>query len=140
MSPKQLILDWFELVWNQGNADFIDQHLAPKCYITGLDDDTIRTPEEFHVFHAKMNGLFRELEMTVEEVIEQGGTAAGVVSVSAVHRGTGNPVSFDSHFFAVVEGDQIVEARNQTDFLSVMVQIGAMHPAEINAALMKGMH
>ncbi|MEN8130645.1 MAG: ester cyclase [Pseudomonadota bacterium] len=138
MQPKELVQAWFEQVWNQGNTAYIDQHLADICNFTGLAPGPITCPEDFHAFHAQMTGIFDNIRIRVDDLIEQGDTVAGVAHVSATHRATGRPVQFDSHFFGLVQSDRILEAQNGTDFLSVLIQIGAMTPEGMEAGLTGG--
>ena len=56
---KQLVIRWFEEVWNQGNRDTIAQLFAPDGVI--YDGATaIRGPAEFEKFYDRLRAQFPE--------------------------------------------------------------------------------
>ena len=125
-TSAELIREWFDRVWNNNDSDFIDRGLAECCEVTGLSPEPIKTPADFHQFHTMINSIFRDLHVEVDRIMEDGDTCSGVITISAVHKPTNKPVQFQSSFFGNIRDNQICEVTNLVDYLSVLVQIGAI--------------
>lgn len=130
MSAAYVMSEWFEEVWNKGNASHIDAHLAQVCDVVGLTPDPMCSPAEFHEFHKTINQGFSDLKCTVVRSVEDGEDVAGVVNVTAVHRATGTPVNFDTSYVGTVRDGKICEIRNTVNFLDVLIQVQAV-PSDI---------
>jgi len=93
MTLTELMQDWFEKIWNQGDVSFIDKYIAENCEFTGLDAEIICCPEDFHAFHKKLNAAFANLSVRVDEIFHVGdetaGSVAGAITVTGTHRGSG---------------------------------------------------
>ena len=127
-TASEIVREWFDRVWNKREAEFIDVALTECCELTGLTPQPIRSPADFHQFHQMMNDLFEGIRVEIDHIIESGDSCSGVVTVTATHRPTGRPVQFQSSFFGRIEKGKICHATNLTDYLSVLVQIGALPP------------
>ena len=51
---------WFDEVWNRGNADTIDELLAPDATLHGLAPGDLTGPGAFRAFHASFTATFSE--------------------------------------------------------------------------------
>ncbi len=125
-SNVELMQRWFEEVWNKGREDAIDEMLAAECHMEDLEETTLRCPEDFKRFHRKILDAMDTIRITLDHVIESGGEVAGIFTVNARHKATGKDVKFKSSFFGVIEKGKIVKAWNATDFLSLLIQTGAL--------------
>lgn len=134
-TPSAIIHDWFEKVWNQCDASCIDEMLSEECELTGLAENTIRSPDDFRDFHNMLNSLFQDINITIDDLMEQGETFSGVVTVRATHRPTSKPVEFQSSFFGTVREGKIKRATNLVDYLSTLIQIGSLPPDVIETGL-----
>ncbi len=135
MTPWQAIEAWFERVWNRGDAGHIDVGLAPDAVLTGLAAETIRGPTDFRAFYAQINAAFDGIATRLGDFIETGNRFAGFVHVTATHRASRKKVAFDSFFIGAVKDGKIVSAHNLTDFLTVMVETGALPADALDSAL-----
>ena len=130
MSAVQFMEEWFEEVWNKGDASHIDRCLADTCDINGLAATKICCPADFHQFHQAIIGGFANLHCTVLRAIESGDEVAGYVKVTATHRQTRRPVEFHTSFIATVKDGKLCDVQNTVDFLDVLIQVGAV-PSDI---------
>ncbi|MET0062501.1 MAG: ester cyclase [Candidatus Thiodiazotropha endolucinida] len=127
--PSEIVREWFDRVWNNGEAEFIDVGLAECCELTGLTPQPIQSRSDFHQFHQMMNNLFEDIHVEIDHIMESGDSCSGVVTVTGTHRQSGRAIQFQSSFFGRIEEGKICHAINLTDYLSVLVQIGAL-PAD----------
>ncbi len=134
---SNIVRQWFERVWNSGEANFIDEGLCAECELTGLDAETIKSPEDFHRFHQMLNSLFQDIHIVIDHLTEDGDTFAGVVTVNATHKPTDKPINFKSSFFGTSKEGQIHKVTNLVDYLSVLIQIGAL-PSDVIARGLTG--
>ena len=106
-TSSDLVREWFERVWNNGDASYIDKALCSECELTGLDSETIKSPADFHRFHQMLNSLFSDMTIDINHLIDAGDTFAGVVTVNGTHIATGRPVSSRSSCFGTLREGQI---------------------------------
>src|SRR5881394_3151878 len=87
-----LIRRWFEEVWNKGRADAVDEKFAENGIVHGLanaNDEEIRSPADFKVFHRAFREAFPDIIVTVEDTVSEGDKVAARCSVSGTHTGDG---------------------------------------------------
>ncbi len=130
MNAVQFMEEWFEQVWNKGDASHIDRCMADSCSINGLTEAAICCPADFHQFHQAINGGFADLNCTVLRAIESGEDVAGFVKVNATHRKSGKPVEFHTSFIATVRDGKLYEVENTVNFLDALIQVGAV-PSDV---------
>ena len=131
---RTIVHDWFERVWNAGQADAIDELLAEDARIHGLkgaDGSDVGGPAEFRQMHAAFRDAFPDMSIAVDECLVDGDRMAFRCRVRATHSGrglgveaTGQPVEFVGMGFVRVRDGQIVEAWNTFDFQAMNQQIG----------------
>ncbi len=129
---RALIERWFEEVWNQKRADAIDELLAADAQMHGLGAE-MRGPAGFKPFHARFCAALSELQVTVEDVIEEGDKVAVRISVRARHTGAGlgvpptmKRVAVEGLAIARIREGRVVEGWNALDQLGMFVQLGAV--------------
>ena len=122
----ELMRRWFDEVWNQGRPEAIEELLADPCRVHDLDEGEICCPADFKVFHEKINVALSNISVTIDHAIEAGDKVAGIATVQATHKATGQPVSFKTSFFSVIADGKAVEAWNVTDFLPMLIQTGLL--------------
>ena len=133
---KALINRWFEEVWNCGDAQAIDELLAPDGVVHGLVDaggNPVRGLAAFHEFHSQFRGAFPDIAVTLEDVIAEGDRVVARCSVRGTHTGaelgfaaTNAPVQFEGIAIVRIENGKIVEAWNHFDFLEMNKQLGVL--------------
>ena len=136
-TSSDLVREWFERVWNNGDASYIDKAICSECELTGLDSETIKSPADFHRFHQMLTSLFSDMTIVINHLIDAGDTFAGVVTVNGTRIATDRPVSFRSSCFGTLREGQIYHVTNLVDYLSVLIQVGAL-PSEVIAQGLAG--
>lgn len=135
MTTEQAVHEWFEHVWNEGDADFIENRLAESCEIVGLQPEAIRDRAGFRELHRAFNAALRDIDASVNHLVTSGDEFAGLVSVNAVHRRTGKPVHLQSGFCGSLVDGQIKHAANVVDFLPMLMAIEAVPEQALAAAM-----
>ena len=133
---KQLVLRWFEEVWNKGRGDAIAEMLADDAVVNGLSEDAtqpLRGPAGFLPFHAQFREAFPNIEVVIEDAIAEGDRVAVRFSVRGKHQGdslgfkaTGATTEFDGMAIVRIKDGLIVEAWNNVDFMKMYKQLGAL--------------
>ena len=85
---KQMIVRWFEEVWNKGRREAIDEMLLPETVIHDGETDT-RGPEEFKPFFDRIYATFSGMRFTTHEVISEGDYTCARWSAAMRHTGDG---------------------------------------------------
>jgi steroid delta-isomerase-like uncharacterized protein len=133
---KQLVVRWFEEVWNKGRAEAIEEMFAEDGIAHGLSDDPanpMRGPANFREFHATFRGAFPDITVNVDDAIAEGDKVAARCSVRGKHAGdhlgiaaTQAPVDFTGMVFLRIENGKIAEAWNNFDFMRMHRQLGTI--------------
>ena len=136
-SSSDVIRKWFDRVWNNGDASYIDEGLCESCEVTGLVAESIRSPADFREFHKMLNSVLGDIHIVPEHLTDDGDTFAGVVLAKGTHKATGKPVSFKSSFFGTILNGKIHTVTNLVDYLSVLIQLGAL-PSDVVEKVLLG--
>lgn len=130
-----LLHRWFEEVWNKGNADAIDEMLAPQTIAHGMGPNgtDLHGIEGFKAAQALFRGAFPDLHITVKTVVAEGDKVAAHFVCKATHQGdnlgvpaTGKSVLFSGMTIARYHEGRIVEGWNVIDLLSALQQAGSL--------------
>ena len=86
---RQLIHDWFELVWNQKSEAAIDRLFHPQGKAWGFPDPEgyLLGPEGFKTVHRTFCGAFPDLHMDIEDIVFDGDRAAIRWKATMTHTG-----------------------------------------------------
>ncbi len=131
---------WFEEVWNAGNADLIDDMIAPGCIAHGLDSPDgkpVKGPEDFKKFFTDFRAAFPDIRITVQETVSEDDLVVAhdvtFGAIDATHTGaafgmqaTGKPIHFEGTLMFRVRNGKAVEAWNSFDFLKLFQQMGVV--------------
>ena len=127
---KQLVVRWFEEVWNQGSTAAIDTLLAGDCVLHGFGPAP-QSSAQFKIFHATYRNAFPDVSITIDDIISEGSLVAVRWSGSGTHRGdalgfaaTNRPATFIGMAFARIEDWKIVEGWNLFNQLGMLEQLG----------------
>lgn len=135
MSRKELLADWYHRVWVEQDLDAIDSLISSDTEAKGLLPAFRVGPEEFRSLVPIMLELVEDFSITVDKAIEEGDWLAALVSISAINPANGERVHGICQFFARFEGDKIVEAYNNVDFISLLTQLGLLPPDTMEICL-----
>lgn len=130
----------FEEVFSQGNLTLIDELVAPDFLNhevpPGMNN---RGPDSMRQVVTMLRTAFPDLHFTIEELVAEGDTVAGRVTMSGTHLGpfqgiapTGRPFQQDHMHFVRFRGGLAIEHRAVRDDLGMMRQLGVI-PAPANA-------
>jgi steroid delta-isomerase-like uncharacterized protein len=131
---KELIRDWFEEVWNEGNESAIDEMRTPDVLAFGLgESDEPARAAEFKVFYHRMRAAIPDLHVSVEDVIAEDDKVVARFSLEGTHCGaklgveaTGKHVHVDGLIMARVLDGKIAETWTQFDKLALLKQVDAI--------------
>ncbi|GAC1343309.1 MAG: ester cyclase [Ktedonobacteraceae bacterium] len=130
----------YEEMFNKGDLAIVDDLVAPDCINyevpPGMNN---RGPESARQVVMMLRTAFPDLHFTIEDLVAEGDTVAGRVTMSGTHLGPfqGIPAtgrSFEqaqTHFVRFREG-KAIEHRAVRDDLGMMRQLGVI-PAPANA-------
>lgn len=134
--PAETIHAWFELVWNQGNLDAIDELLSADSKAHGLtnkDGSPVIGPAQFREFAHAFRSAFPDIHVEVVRCVIEGSFCAAHCILTGTHHGatlgfaaTGRAVRFEGVGLVRIENGQIHEGWNFFDFLSMYQQLGAL--------------
>lgn len=130
---------WFNEVWNKGRSEAIDELLDCDCTVHGLADEAgkeIHGPEGFKPFFQNFRKAFPDIHIAIEDTVVEGDKVAARCTVRATHTGEGIglaptnlPVAFTGICIVRTQGDKVVEAWNNFDFMTMFQQLGVVNSA-----------
>jgi steroid delta-isomerase-like uncharacterized protein len=127
---KQLVVRWFEEVWNKGRAGAIDEMILPHTRVHGLSPQPLG-PDQFKQFYAGFRQAFPDITITVDGMVAEGDMVAARFSARGTHRAdtlgfaaTNRPAQFTGMVFVRVENGKLVEGWNCFDRLGMIEQLG----------------
>lgn len=136
MTNVEFTKRWFDEVWNNQNADVIDEMFAEEGIGHGIhnpDGSPVVGPKDYKPFHKNFITAFPDLKVTVEDSVTEGDKIAVRCRVNATHCGEGigvvpcnTPVEFTFMSIIRIENGKIVEAWNNIDFMEMYKQVGAL--------------
>ena len=124
----------FEEVFNQGNLALVDELVAPDF----LDHEVPpgmnnRGPESARQVVMMLRTAFPDLHFTIEELVAEGDTVAGRVTMSGTHLGpfqgippTGRSFQQAQMYFVRFRDGKAIEHRAVRDDLGMMRQLGVL--------------
>ncbi len=130
--PPSVMHEWFEQVWNRGDASAIDRLLAPNATIHNFDqlgNDTQGSTDFVERYH-RFRSAFPDLHFTVHDVFESGGYTAGRWTFTGTHTGNGldiqpthRRIEFAGMSFARIENGWAVEVWDSWDAVGMQQQL-----------------
>jgi steroid delta-isomerase-like uncharacterized protein len=130
---RTLLHEWFEQVWNNGDAAAIERLMAPDAVSHGLrgaDGNEVKGREGFIPFFHMFRAAFPDLHVEVEDAIAQGDMIVCRCVVRGTHGGdalgfaaTHRPVQFTGMCWVRVRDGQLVEGWNNFDFATMSAQL-----------------
>jgi|ERR1044071_2327143 ketosteroid isomerase-like protein len=127
--------EWFRRVWNNLEADAIDELMAPNCLAHGLGPAPLLGPAGFRTIYDSFIAAFKDIHIEVLREVHEGDLVAALSSVTVVSRANGRSHTFLGCPMMRLAGRQIAEAWNVWDFLSLAEAMGAAPPNSLQAAL-----
>ena len=134
-----LIRRWFEQVWNQGDEATIDALCAKDVIGYGQAEHgaDIHGAEQFKQLWRGFRSAFSEIYVEIQDTIEQGDRVVARWTMTMKHSGafmgiapTGKVVSVNGTSIQRLAGGQIIAGWDNWDQLGLLVQLGAVPPAQ----------
>jgi predicted ester cyclase len=91
LDAEKLIRRWFDEVWNKGMGETIDELFPTESVLWGVGrPDTPSTgPAEFKKFHHALRSACPDIEVSIDQVVQQGDTAFARWTATMTHTGEG---------------------------------------------------
>jgi ketosteroid isomerase-like protein len=134
-TPETIMHTWMRRVWNELDADAIDEMLAPDALIHGLGSEPIEGTTGWREFHRAFTGAFADIRITIEDQVVSGHKVAIRFEATMVHRASEEPVGLRSMAFVDVRDGLIVEGWNLVDFLPALSTLGIIPADAMERAL-----
>ena len=134
---KALFRRTYEEFFNQRNDSIADELVAPDFINHDAPPGRNRGPESMRGLAAWLRAAFPDLQFTVEELIAEGDTVVGHVTMSGTHEGpfqgvpaTGRSVQQAQAHFVRFRDGKAIEHRAVRDDLGLMQQLGVIPTPE----------
>ena len=119
---KQLMVRWFEEVWNQGRRETIHELFAENGVLH--DGTTIyRGPDEFCRFFDALRSQFSDFRTTPLISLAEGDLACLHWSISFRHKASDKPLSVTGTSVVRFQNGQLIEGWQNWDAASLAVQL-----------------
>lgn len=115
---------WFREVWCEGCEGTIEALFPEHALAHGLGPEPVRGPGAFRAFWSNLRAVFRDIQIQVVDVIDEGERCYVRCTSSLTFRG--RKVSLGGGCQCTVRGGQIVECWNTWDFLGLLTEMGAL--------------
>ena len=127
---KQLMVRWFEEVWNQGRRETIHELFAEKGVLH--DGAKIyRGPDEFCRFFDALRSQFSDFHATPVVSLAEGDLACLHWSISFRHKASDTPLHVTGTSVARFQNGQLIEGWQNWDAASLSVQLPGYSAAAI---------
>lgn len=125
-AKSTVIYNWFQKVWTEGQAGKIGDFLTENSIGHNAQPDGTATHgrEEFRQFYEGFRSQFKDIHITVQDVIAQDDMETAICDVQATFIPTNTPTNFSGICAVRIENGKIAEAWNHFDFLKMYKQIG----------------
>lgn len=121
---KQLVVRWFEEVWNRGNRNTISELLHDDGILHD-GPQNFRGPHEFSVFHDNLRTQFDNFRIAPVVVLAEDALVCCHWSADFRHRQSGKPIHITGTSVVRVEAGRFVEAWQNWDAASLQAQLNA---------------
>ena len=111
---KQLVVRWFEEVWNQGRRETIAELFAANGVIHDGAEE-IRGPEEFSRFYDALRARFKNFQIKPGVSVAEGNHVSLHWSCDMIDSQTGKPLHLTGLSIVRIENGQFAEAWQNWD-------------------------
>ncbi|WP_146343937.1 ester cyclase [Phaeobacter marinintestinus] len=125
-TKTDLLQRWYDEVWVHGNLDAIDKFFVPDLVATGIVPEMQMGRDDFQDLVVAFRAHVGEIDVRLPKTVEHDDWLAAFLHVHTTRADNGAPIEVTGQVMARFEGDQIVEAYNQFDFVSLFEQLGQL--------------
>ncbi len=123
LGDTDLVVRWFQQVWNEGRESAIDELAAPDVLFHTLRGGFSGTAA-FKEFHRALRSQIGDLQFTVVHALGVGEYQAVYCRARGVQRLTGQPVEFVGGGIGRIANGRLAEAWDAWTFLDAAEQMG----------------
>ncbi len=128
MKKSELLQQWYDQVWTNGNLDAIDRLFAPETRANGVIPEFQMDRSDFRDLVAACRQHFGKIRFDLLRTIENGDWLAAALRLRTTRADTGAPIEATGQIMARFQGDRMVETHNHFDFVSLFEQLGQFPP------------
>jgi len=122
---KQLVVHWFEEVWNRGNRDAIPELLhAHGVLHDGARD--LHGPADFFVFYDELRSQFADFHITPVVVLAEDDLVCMHWSAEFRHKPSSKPLRITGTSVVRVQENRFIEAWQNWDAAAIQTQLAAL--------------
>lgn len=133
----EVVMRWFDEVWNKGNEDAIDELLSEHCSVRGLGGE-MTCPDDFKAYHRQMISYIDKMNISLDRIISNGVEVSGIMRIHGIHSATGKPLNLKGAFAATICDGKIVSTENIVDFLPLFTVTGILEEDALMKVLESG--
>ncbi len=126
MDKRQILEDWYQRVWVEGDLDAIDEMFCVDTQAAGLLPEMQMGPDEFRELVPMFLDMVENPSVSLDKVMEDGDWASALYSMRVTDARSGKPVVGTGQLFARFKDDKITETYNSFDFMSFFEQVGLL--------------
>ncbi|WP_306143833.1 ester cyclase [Roseibium sp. MMSF_3412] len=146
MTNLEILETWFRRVWSEEDEAAIEEMFVPDGRAVGLGEQTkggkdefreheMLGPEEFKVFQRALLGLVKDVRIEIKRSITSGEWLCALCEFQGTSRRTGERVRMTGTVYGRFSDDQIIDAFNHFDFLSLFQQLGSLETGTFERCL-----
>lgn len=128
MSNIRFLAAFYKTVWIEGKVQAIRDFYSDEMQAAGIMPGLALTPDDFCVCVEAIHALVTDPEIEIMRTVEAGDWLSALVRVRCLSTSSGEPVEFSCQIMLRYRNGKIVEAYNNMDTTSLMIQLGALPP------------
>jgi predicted SnoaL-like aldol condensation-catalyzing enzyme len=126
-AQKNMVVRWFEEVWNQGKREVIDEMFPTDCVLHDGRAE-YRGPEEFKRFYDGLRAQLSDIQVTPLQAISEGDLVCVRWSARAKQTTTGKPLEVTGMSFLRFKDGRFFEAWQNWDMHGLVEQLEGKVP------------
>jgi len=135
MRDVNFLQNFYDTVWNGGDAAAVRRFFAPGAKALGLVDDLPLDAEDMVAFVQALSMHAAHIEVEVTHVLVDGDWMSGLVRSTGTCRRSGRALTLTGQTMVRLEDGLIAEAYNHFDMLGLFSQMGLLPPDSIERLL-----
>lgn len=126
MTKLELLKDWYQRVWIEGDLAAIDGFFTPRAGADGLMPDGQVSMEDFRALVPALLALIRHLAIDIDRSVETGDWLWAQITVRALTAHGVDPIRASGQVMVRITDGRIAEAYNAFDFITFFEQAGLL--------------
>ena len=126
---------WLNAVWGDGRLDLIEPLFTQRAQAAGIMDGLNLGPKEFLEFVPAFRAHLHKMTISILRSFESEDWVWTLLKIDGIGVANCAPVSATGQLAMRFEGDQVAEAYNSFDAISIFEQLGLLPPETIALCL-----